>query len=215
MGEGGGQSLESRMGPQRQRRWHIRPGTSRRHLPGATPKSRASFQPCFTFPPCPLLRSRAHCRRGACAVPRRGAGCVPTARAIMPGVFAGYRGCSVNGRRACHSRYLAPRRSKSRRRIRDKTLQVFPCTLPPSCRAAPNPAPARGSLARQHWQEVVRKHPGAADSPPGTETDTAVQDQGRRWERSCQMGLGPPPKWGGGHTHTTSSRTAGPIPASW
>lgn len=83
--------------------------------------------------------SHAHCHRGACAVPRRGAGCVPTARAIMPGVFAGYRGCSVNGRRACHSRYLAPRRSKSRRRIRDKTLQVFPCTVPPSCRQHPTP----------------------------------------------------------------------------
>lgn len=65
------------------------------------------------------------------APPVLGAGC-PPARAVMPGAVCRAPRCSCRGTGvACHSRHLAPRRSKPSRRIKDKTLQVSPCTDSP------------------------------------------------------------------------------------
>lgn len=174
MGEGDGQSLKSNTEPGWQRRQHAGMGTDPWHL--LLPKCTALSQlhlPSVSSPPPPM--QAAPCR-------------IPTARAVMPGVFAGTR---VLCKRACRSRYLAPRRSKSRRRIRDKTLQVFPCRDPPSCEQLPTPLLPTGI-----WlSSAGRKQRGAGHLPPGIEMDTVMWDQRRRWDRSCQMGLKLPPNW--------------------
>lgn len=169
-------------------------------LPGAMPKSTGLLQPRFTFPRCPFLpcalrprrlrRSLPRCSELA-ASPRR----VPSCPVCLQGTQGALEMAAV----PVTAGTWHHARANPGDGLGTRPCRFFSMHGSAVLQAAPNPAPARGALARQCQ--------GAADPPAGMETDPAMWDRGRRWERSCQTGLGLPPKWGWGDNQQQNGRS--------